>query len=412
MPRIRVAHALGVAGLACACGNPPPSLDTIAEGYVRVALQLAQHNPDLVESWRGADAWRPGPRVPVAGLLRTVEGLQANLGDAPPANASRDDRGRHQYLRVQLRALHFAAERQLGRAASIDEQLREEFGLEPEPFDGARMRSLRAELERVLPGTAPLAVRVAALRRRTIVPVDRRAAVIEAAITACRRATAAVIPLPPDEGVRIQWQPGLAWDGFTRYEGRHRSEIQINDDAPLDVVRAWRLACHEGYPGHHVQQVLIDVMFTNRHRPELQLTPAFGPHLLMAEGAAEIGADLAVSDDQRVSWYRDVLFPAAGLNAADVPALVRVETLLADLLPEVTDVARQYLAGAITQEAAIDRLTSGALVANPDGTLAFIERRRARALVYSEGRRAVFALMKEYSLAELYAVFTGPRGVQ
>lgn len=410
--RVRVALALVALALPWSCAGRVPPLDAIAEGYVRVALELAQHDPELVEDWRGPESWRPGPRVPVAGLLKKIEALQANVHGAPPASASRDDAERHRYLAAQLRALHFAAERQLGRPAGIDDQLREEFGVEPEPFDAARMERVRAEIARVLPGTSPLAERVAALRRRTSVPADRRVTVIEQAIAACRRATAAVIRLPPDEGVRVQLEPGLVWDGFTRYQGRHRSELQINDEALLDVARALRLACHEGYPGHHVQQVLIDVTFTNRQREELQLVPAFGPHLLFAEGAAEVGADLALPEDQRVSLYRDVLFPAAGANAADVPALVRVETLLADLLPEVTDVARQYLDSAITQERALDRLAHDALVGNPDGTLAFIERRRARALVYGEGRRAVLAMMQEYSLAGLYAVFAGPHAVQ
>jgi hypothetical protein len=400
--------------LACtiACGGRAPTLDSVAEGYVRAALELAQHDPDLVEDWRGPASWRPGPRVPVAGLLKKIEGLQADLGETPPPSASPDDHARHRYLHAQLRALHFAAERLLGRAAGVDDQLREEFGIEPTAFDPAAMARVRADLERVLPGPSPLAERVAALRRRTTIPASRRVAVMDEALAACRRVTAAVIPLPPDEGVRIQLQPALPWDGFTRYEGRHRSEIQVSDDSPLDVSRALRLACHEGYPGHHVQQVLIDAMFTDRERPELLLTPAFGPHLLLAEGAAEVGADVVLSEDLRTSWYRDVLFPAAGLHVADVPALVRVETLLTALLPEVTDVARRYLDSTITQERAVDRLANGALVGNPDGTLAFIERRRARALVYHEGRQAMLALMKAYTLRDLYAVFAGPRGVE
>ena len=52
--------ALTVSG----CAPPPVAIDAIAEGYVRVSLQLAQHDPSLVEDWRGPDSWRPGPREP------------------------------------------------------------------------------------------------------------------------------------------------------------------------------------------------------------------------------------------------------------------------------------------------------------------------------------------------------------
>ena len=63
----------------------------------------------------------------------------------------------------------------------------------------------------------------------------------------------------------------------------------------LDVSRAFRLACHEGYPGHHVQHLLIDRVYDERQWPELLLTPGFGPHLFFLEGAAEVGADLALT---------------------------------------------------------------------------------------------------------------------
>ena len=173
--------------------------------------------------------------------------------------------------------------------------------------------------------------------------------------------------------------------------GDRVTDLDINDDVMLDVSRAFRIACHEAYPGHHVQHVLIDRLFEQRRWPELQLVPGFGPHLLLLEGAAEVGADLALAPFEREQFYRDQLFPAAGLKTDRVTTLVKVEGLLQELLPVVTDVARQYLDGSLTQERAVERLTNDALVANPQGTLAFIERRRARALVYGEGRRVIYA---------------------
>jgi hypothetical protein len=161
-----------------------------------------------------------------------------------------------------------------------------------------------------------------------------------------------------------------------------------------------------------VQHLLIDRLFEERRWPELQLTPGFGPHLLLLEGAAEVGADVILTREQRVLLYRDGLFPAAGLTIDSVDRLVQVEDLLIALLPVVTDVARQYLDGAITEERAIERLGHEALVANPEGTLAFIERRRARALVYGEGRRVVYGLMKTRDLAGLYAAFQRAAALQ
>lgn len=232
------------------------------------------------------------------------------------------------------------------------------------------------------------------------------------ALAACRDATSRVLRLPPNESISVAFKPGLEWDGYARYAGHDHSDIEINGDAPLDISRALRLACHEGYPGHHLQHLLIDRLFTEHRWPELQLTPGFGRHLLLAEGAAEAGADVAMTPAARQSLYRDELLPAAGVDPSLAATLIAAEDALVDLLPVVTDAAKQYLAGAITQERAIERLRDEALVANPAATLAFIERRRARALVYGEGRRLVFAMMPTRDLEGLRAAFQAPAALQ
>ena len=75
------------------------------------------------------------------------------------------------------------------------------------------------------------------------------------ALNACRAATRLAIDLPDDESVELLFRPNTEWDGYARYLGQHRSQIAISE-TPLDISRAFHLACHEAYPGHHVQFVL------------------------------------------------------------------------------------------------------------------------------------------------------------
>jgi hypothetical protein len=388
--------------LLAGCAPSAPALDAIGEGYVRVALQMAQHDPDLVEDWRGDESWRPGPRVPVAGLLERVDELSRELEGRRPGQA------RHSYLAAQLRALQFAGRRLMGEPASIDDQARDEFGVVFSRITTQRVAEVHDAIGDVLSGPEPLLDRIAAFKARTVIPTDRRQGVLDAALAACRQATSTALPLPADELVSLSFRRGLGWDGYARYAGNHRTNIEINDDGPLDVARALRLACHEGYPGHHVQYLLIDKL----PWPELKLFPAFGPHLLYTEGAAEAGAALALSFDAQVALMGDQLLPLAGLNAGLADALVRVDALTGELLPVVTEVARQYLAGTLAKDAAIERLRTDALLPNPEGTLAMIERRRARALVYGEGRRQILGQMESAGLPALHALFTRATAVQ
>lgn len=404
--RMSIRFALGLCAFvsAAGCGLARPDLDAIAERYVRAALKLSQHDPSLVEQWRGPESWNPGPRRPVAELQHEIESLQHQIELAAADLSSAAEHARIHYLSGQVRALRYAVERQLGRAATIDEQARDEFGLEFPPLDRAAIDRTHRQLQQTLPGSGPLAERVGALRRATTVPRERRIAVLTKAIEACRGAMPSEVALPDGERVELVFKPGMTFDAFARYQGQQRTDIEINDAGELDISRAGRLACHEGYPGHHLQNLLIDRLFAERQWQELLLTPGFGPHLLATEGAAEAGAELAMPASRRASLY-GTLFAIAELDPALIGQLLRVEDLLTELLPVVTDVARQYLAGGITREQAFDRLANDALVANPQATLAFIEQRRARALVYGEGRRVVHESMESRDLSSLFRTF-------
>ena len=374
--------ALGTANCTASVRN----VDAIAEGYVRAALQLAQHDPSLVDDWRGPESFKPGPRIPVAEVAREIETLQRDAEYAASDVSSAQEHARVRYLSAQLRALQFAAHRQLGRAASIDDQAREEFGVAFPPLDVAAVQRTHQALRDALPGAGALGDRMRDYRERNVIPARRRQQFLTEALQSCRSATAAVLPLPRDESIAIVLGDPPLFDAFARYWGNNRTELEISG-GPLDVARAHRIACHEGYPGHHVQHLLIEQLYRERQWPELLLTPAFGPHLLYLEGAAEAGADLVLNES-------------------------RVDRLLQDLQPIVTDVARAYLGGSLTEERALERLANEALVTNPAGTLAFIEQRRARALVYVEGRRLVYERLKTRDLAGLYGAFRSIAALQ
>lgn len=408
----RFAPLLCVFVSAIACGPGDAGLDAIAEGYVRTALALSQHDRSLVDDWRGPESWNPGPRRPVAELLPQIELLERQIDTVASDVSSPIEHARVQYLAGQIRGLRFALDRQRGRAASIDDQAGAEFNVTFPALDRAAIERVHEQLRQALPGSHTLDERVAALRRATTVPREHRIVVLTHAVDACRDAAARVVPMPKDESINILFRSGISWDAFARYEGQHRTDVEINDDGELDVSRAARLACHEAYPGHHVQHLLIDGLHDQRRWAELLLSPGFGPHLLLTEGAAEVAADLALPPATRATLYRERLFPAAGLDTTHVDRLVVVEDLLIQLLPVVTDVARRYLDSAITQQQALDRLRTEALIANPPAALAFIEQRRARALVYGEGRRVVYAAMRSRDLDALLDAFRRAAALQ
>lgn len=369
--------------LAIACaGAPARTLDDIAQGYVQAALQLAQHQPGLVDAWRGDERWRPGPRVPVAAIRVRISALR----EAIAAHASSP---RTEYLRGQLRALDLAAGRLLGESRTFSDEVADAYGRPMPAADRARVQAARDALARVLPGAGSLGERHAAFRRSITVPDDRRDDVLRAALDACRTRTRAQIALPDDEAIDLRIGVDSTWDGFSRYQGHHRSIIDISGRSPLDVSRALHLACHEAYPGHHTQDVLLDDRAAATGHAELRLQPAFGPHVLIAEGAAEVGADLALPPAERLRLYRDVLLPLAGLPSTHADAIVAVETSVFALEALIPETIAAYLDARQSREAALNALTNDAAVMDAESLLTFAERQRTRAVVYVLGRQVV-----------------------
>ena len=139
--------------------------------------------------------------------------------------------------------------------------------------------------------------------------------------------------MPAGESFTIEYVTDKSWSGYNWYQGNYRSLIQINTDLPIYIDRAIDLACHEGYPGHHVYNVLLEQhLVRGRGWQEFTVYPLFSPQSLIAEGTANYGIEVAFPDDERRAFERDVLFPAAGLDASQVEQFYEIMALVEKLV--------------------------------------------------------------------------------
>jgi hypothetical protein len=95
-------------------------------------------------------------------------------------------------------------------------------------------------------------------RRRFVIPRERLDTVFRTAVAESRRRTLRHVRLPANESFTIEYVTGKSWSGYNWYQGGARSLIQVNTDLPIFIDRALDLAAHEGYPGHHVYNVLLE----------------------------------------------------------------------------------------------------------------------------------------------------------
>ena len=402
----------GCAGLLVAGCRPAPASsdpEAVASRYIQLTRELAKHDPSLIDHWlTEPPPDDPRTRRPVSSLHLAIDALAKDAAAAVP-ETSGEARPRAEWLAGQARALRLAAERLLGESLPFDTETRQAFGITAGRADRFQADRALEQLARLLPGDGPLLQRLAHFRSRFQIHSLVREAVLRAALDVCRETTQASLRLPDDEAVEVQFVDGLPWDAHARYLGGHRTRIEVNASVPLDLTRALRLACHEGYAGHHAQHIWVaDEVVSRRGWTEQALVPGFGPALLLAEGAAELGAALAMPAGRRAEAYRDRLLPASGLErvgADDLARLIDVEEAQAALEPLIVDIARAYLDNEINATAAIERLEQEVLMPGAETFLHFIERRRTRVLAYTEGRRLAEKRLGSASLARLRALF-------
>ena len=249
-----------------------------------------------------------------------------------------------------------------------------------------------AEIEALLPGDGPMWQRMDAFQAKFDIPADRLRAVSEAAIAECKRRTLQYMDLPEGESFDLAFVTDKPWSGYNYYQGDYHSKIEINTDLPVKLNRAVDLGCHEGYPGHHAFNALLEQKLVNeRGWVEFSVYPLYSPQSLIAEGSANHGIDLAFPGDEQLAFETEVLAPLAGLPTDELATYRRLNAATRALGPARYTIASQYLAGQIDADKARALLQQYQLISPERAaqSLRFIDTYRSYIINYGLGRDMV-----------------------
>jgi hypothetical protein len=252
------------------------------------------------------------------------------------------------------------------------------------------------QLSDKLPGDGSLIERYDRFKQSFIIPTNRLDRVFQEAIRGCRGRMPGV-GLPINERFSVEYVTNKSWSGYNWYQGNFKSLIQVNTDLPIYIDRAVDLACHEGYPGHHVYNALLEKnLVKDRGWIEYTVYPLFSPQSLIAEGTANYGIEVTFSPADRLRFEGEVLFPIAGLDPARVAEYYGVLALVDRLSYAGNEAARRYLDGQIDRAAAIAWLEKYAMYTRPraEQRLKFIEQYRSYVINYNLGKDLVRAYIE------------------
>ncbi len=392
--QLRVVVAIVGLAMSATGAQTNDTMDELAERYVKLVLAMGQHDADYVDAYYGPEEWREASEGWDLDRIADEAGaVLSALGEAePPPSAGQLIRLRHQYLRRQLASLQSRVRILNGQALAFDDESSALYDAVAPTNSAAYFEEALSALDRALPGNGTVIDRYQQFRRDFVIPPDRLDGVFEAAIAECRRRTVEHVELPADESFTVEYVTDKSWSGYNWYQGGFRSLIQVNTDLPIYIDRAIDLACHEGYPGHHVYNVLLERhLVRDRGWPEFSVYALFSPQSLIAEGTANYGIDVVFDQTERLAFERDTLFPAAGLDASRVEEYYEVQALVAQLDYAGNEAARRYLNGEIDRAAAADYLTRYAMMA-PDRAeqrTRFFDQYRSYVINYNLGKDLV-----------------------
>lgn len=388
----------------------PMTLDILAEQYVKLALAVGEHHPYYIDAYYGPSEWRTGEKRALNELKTDISALLDDLANTQTSEAMAQ---RKAFLQIQTKSMLTFIQIINNEQVSFDDESQRLYDAISPHITEAELDKALAQLDTMLPGNGSVSERMNVFIDQFVIPKDKLDAVFKAAVVESRQRTKKYIELEEQESFTIEYVQDKVWSGYNWYQGNSFSLIQVNTDFPIYIARAIDLASHEGYPGHHVFNSLMEKHLVNgKGWIEYSVYPLFSPMSLLAEGSANYGVDVVFPHAERIQFEKDVLFPLAGLDASKVELYYQVQAVKQQLSYADNMVAKRYLDGEINDQTAIDLLVKYTLVTEKKAQqrLGFINANRAYVINYNLGQDLVKAYIKKQSQsgtqAELWALFS------
>ncbi len=372
----------------------PRDINNLAERYVHLVLAMGQHDKDYVDAFYGPAEWKTAAekeKKPLDAIRDEAVQLSASISKLPTPD-SELERLRVANLSKQLAALEARVRIVKGERLNFDDESQALYDAVAPTRPESHFAAVLTQLEAKLPGKGSVSERYEEWRKRFVIPKEKLDAVFQLAIKECRARTLAKLKLPPNESFTVEYVTGKSWSGYNWYKGDFRSLIQVNTDLPVYVDRAVDLAAHEGYPGHHVYNALLEKhLVKDRSWVEFSVYALFSPQSLIAEGTANYGKEVVFSKAERMKFEKEVVFPAAGIDPKLADEYYAVQEMTKELSYAGNEAARRFINGEIDAAAVAAWLEKYALMEpkRAQQRVRFIEQYRSYVINYNLGEDMV-----------------------
>jgi len=370
------------------------SLDSIAENYVRIVLQVGQYDEYMVDSYFGPEELKPskpiseGADPPYDEFVLEAKVLAEELNAVDSNQLAGMQLKRYWFLRGQIASLIGRIQMLTGNVMPFDVETRTMYGIELPDFNKVYYDSLLEELGNLLPGEGSVADRFNFYQAQMRVPLNKVERVFRTGMKEAQVRVSKHIAIPDPDSISIEVVHEKQWTADCRYQRNGHSHMQFNVDNPFYLDEAITFPCHELYPGHHLSFLYIDkYLFEENGWVEYSIVPCFSPFTGMLEGIAEYGIELTFPKAEWIEFVKDRLCPIAGIDTGFIDSYYDMWKLKYRLYSVESYVARQYLSGEIDSTEAKDALLYYAIYGTDevDDRIGFYDDYRSYVVTYYIG---------------------------
>ena len=285
-------------------------VDQWGHGFLRLMLEVNKQTDGFVDAYYGppdiATALEDSPLIPLEDLQTQLDELSNSFEDS--------DAQRQAFVSSMIRAAKTAL-RMGDDDLAYDDEARLIFDIEPELVDETRFEEAQAQLSNLLPGEGTVQERLRAYLKHYEMDGTQLNRAIQIALPETRERTANLIDLVAGEGFEYALVKNQVWAAYNWYQGNGQSLIEFNTDVPVNALYILDTCAHEGYPGHHTENMLKEkYLYQDRGRVEHALVLLYSPMAVIAEGIATTALEIIFPGDDADTYLDDVLFPQIGID--------------------------------------------------------------------------------------------------
>lgn len=343
--------------IAFSCRIQNDNLEIFANNFVKAVLAVGIFDKNYVDAYLGPDSLKEIVKKWNPTLQKIYDFVQYNIDELKKTNINNRDQKRKNHLIKMLTSVKYRIELLQGKQFTFDEESKYLYDIIAPTRNFKEYDRILDTLDKILPGKGEISERYEKFKSKFIIPDYKIDTIFRIAIQESQKRTKNHIKLPDNERFILEYVTNKPWGGYNWFKGNSESLIQINLDLPIYIDRAISLACHEGYPGHHVYHSLIEEIFTKKLGwLEYSVYPLFSPEAVLSEGTANYGITVAFPDKERLEFEKNLLLPLAGLDSTEIEQYYEIKKIVEKLDYATVDIARLYIDKQINDEQAIKLL--------------------------------------------------------